>query len=146
MWGHFGKNCHLKRKIHPWLFCQGKFQCSWKAECLRMSCFPPWLCLLHAYILSCVCVCALVFEKKKIFKTLSPPNLMLKSFLPSEPFTSAWMHCLYLLAYLNWKLKPPCNELDPFFTLSIFTSVKKKEQNYIIYIKCMLYIFISIFF
>ena len=43
------------------------------------------------------------------------------------------------------KIKASLYELDPFFTLSIFTSVKK-EQNYIIYIKCMLYIFISIFF
>lgn len=106
-----------------------------------MLCSPPWLCLSHC---SCpVCVC--VFPKMKTFRTLSPSNLMLKCVLPSEPFTSAWMHCLYLLVYLNWKLKPPCKELDTFFTLSIFTSVKK-EQNYIIYIKCMLYIFISIFF
>lgn len=54
----------------------------------------------------------------------------------SEPFTSAWTHPLYLLVYLNWKIKEttPCNELDPFFTLSIFTSVKKKEQKlYYIY-------------
>lgn len=104
---------------------------------------PGCVCCMHT---SCpVCVCVLVFEKKKIFKTLSPPNLMLKSFLPSEPFTSAWMHCLYLLAYLNWKLKPPCNELDPFFTLSIFTSVKKKSRI-ILYISSVCCTFLFLFF
>lgn len=74
-WGPFGKETGVwktaeipETNIHPRLFCQGNVtNCSWNAECLRMSFFLPWLCLFHTscllsqYVLGvCACVCVFI--------------------------------------------------------------------------------------
>lgn len=80
----------------------------------------------------CVCVCESI---KPFFSVLSGVWVCSQK---SEPFykclnASSLSPCVFKLKK-KIKETTPCKELDPFFTLSIFTSVKKKEQKlYYIY-------------